>query len=199
MTSRTEFRLYHRQDNADLRLSEIAARAGTITEERRRAVAEKYAAVSAEIERLSRAFAPPTAVLNEILRESGETPVSTGVSLLSLLRRPGVTYDALAVLDANRRRLSREIAESVEITVKYEGYIERQKKQIEQFRKLESYPMPRDLDYKAIKGLRLEARQKLTQIKPVSLGQAMRVSGVSPADSAVLMIFLKQRGNKADV
>jgi tRNA uridine 5-carboxymethylaminomethyl modification enzyme len=199
MTSRTEFRLYHRQDNADLRLSEIAARAGTITEERRRAVAQKYAAVDGELARLGKCFVPPSDELNAILAAAGETGVTTGVSLLLLLRRPSVTYNALAALDTDRPRLSREIAESVEITVKYEGYIERQKKQIEQFRKLESYPLPQDLDYAAIKGLRLEARQKLAQIKPVSLGQAMRVSGVSPADSAVLMIFLKQRGNKADV
>jgi tRNA uridine 5-carboxymethylaminomethyl modification enzyme len=191
MTSRTEYRLLHRQDNADLRLSEYGLRAGLITQARHDRVLEKYALVEREIRRLEAAFIPPSDALAEILVPLGEPPPPSGVSLASLLRRPRVGYEALGSLDPERPELPESVREAAEIAVKYEGYIKRQERQLEEARRMESREISDGVDYFSINGLRLEARQKLDRIRPRSLGQASRISGVSPADIAVLMIFLR--------
>ena len=173
MTSRTEYRLLHRQDNADRRLCPIGHAIGLVSDERLAAVEEKYAAVDREIRRLT------------------HTGTAEG-RLVDLLRRPENTYDSLAAVDPNRPELSTEVTEAVEISVKYQGYIDRQLRQVAEQRKMEDRPLPADLDYLSMEGLRLEARQKLDQIRPLNLGQASRISGVSPADVAVLMVMLEK-------
>ena len=173
MTSRTEYRLLHRQDNADRRLCPIGHAIGLVSDARMAAVEAKYAAVDKEIKRLE------------------HTGTHEG-RLCDLLRRPENTYDSLSTVDPNRPELSTEITEAVEISVKYQGYIDRQLRQVAEQRKMEDRPLPADLDYLSMEGLRLEARQKLNQIRPLNLGQASRISGVSPADIAVLMVFLEK-------
>ena len=190
MTSRTEYRLIHRQDNADQRLCHLGYRVGLVSEERMRAVEEKYAAVEREARRLEHTGAAPSPALDEMLAARGEPPCPHGARLADLLRRPRVTYDDLAPFDGERPPISTEIAQQVEISVKYQGYIERQKRQVEEMAKLERRAIPPDTDYDAIQGLRLEARQKLGRIRPLNLGQAGRISGVSPADLTALMIWL---------
>ena len=192
MTSRTEYRLIHRQDNADQRLTAYGCRVGLISRERLEAVEEKYAAVDREARRLDHAGVPPSPALDEMLADRGEAPCPHGARLGDLLRRPRVSYDDLAPFDPARPSLSREITRQVEISVKYQGYIERQNRQVEEMKKLEGRPLPPDVDYDAIQGLRLEARQKLAEIRPLNLGQASRISGVSPADVAALMIYLER-------
>ena len=194
MTSRTEYRLIHRQDNADQRLTRYGARVGLVPEERLRAVEEKYAAVRRETARLEHAGAAPSPALDEMLAARGEAPCPHGARLADLLRRPRVSYADLAPFDAERPALPREVAEQVEITVKYQGYIDRQDRQVEELRRLEGHPLPPDTDYASIQGLRLEARQKLAAIRPLNLGQASRISGVSPADLTALMIWLERGG-----
>ena len=194
MTSRTEYRLIHRHDNADRRLTAIGCRVGLVPRERLARVEEKYAAVEREIRRLEHTGAPPSSELDALLARKGEPPCPHGARLIDLLRRPRLSYAALAPFDPDRPALSREIAEQVEISVKYEGYIQRQTRQVEEMRRLEDRPLPPELDYLGIQGLRLEARQKLDNIRPLNLGQASRVSGVSPADIAALMIYLDRRG-----
>ena len=173
MTSRTEYRLLHRQDNADRRLCPMGHAIGLVSDERMAAVEEKYAAVDREIKRLT------------------HTGTAEG-RLVDLLRRPENTYHSLAAVDPNRPELSTEVTEAVEISVKYQGYIDRQLRQVAEQRKMEDRPLPADLDYLSMEGLRLEARQKLDQIRPLNLGQASRISGVSPADIAVLMVALEK-------
>ena len=192
MTSRSEYRLLHRQDNADKRLCAIGARLGLVNPERLAAVEEKYAAVEREIARLESSGVPASDKLNEMLAARDSAPVNGSARLADLLRRPQVTYDDLAPFDAGRRELPREVTEQVQIQLKYAGYLARQEKQVADFRKEEQRLLPKDLDYLSISGLRLEARQKLQEIKPVSIGQAGRISGVSPADIAVLLIYLEQ-------
>ncbi|MDR3311424.1 MAG: tRNA uridine-5-carboxymethylaminomethyl(34) synthesis enzyme MnmG [Oscillospiraceae bacterium] len=192
MTSRTEYRLLHRQDNADRRLTHLAYRAGLVSAERAARVEAKYAAVDAEIARLEAAFIPPSDALAGALAELGETAAVSGVSLAALLRRPKITYDALAPFDGGRPELSADITEAAEITVKYAGYLRRAEREVEEFRRTESREIPPDFDYLAADGLRTEARQKLAAIRPRNLGQAMRISGVSPADAAALMIRLSK-------
>ncbi len=195
MTSRNEYRLLHRQDNADERLTAIGHRIGLVSDERLAAVEAKYAAVAAERERLERTFLPPSEELNAILRACGTAETVSGMSLADLIRRPQVSYDALAPLDSDRPVLSRAIREQVSITLKYEGYIARQLRQVEEFQKMENRRLPEDLDYSAVAGLRTEAREKLSAIRPASFGQASRISGVSPADMAALMIHMeRERG-----
>ena len=189
MTSRSEYRLLHRQDNADIRLSHIGREIGLISAERHAAVLEKYALVDREAARLSGTHLPPTPRLAEFLTACGTTPPETGISLADLLRRPQVGYRALADFDPSRPELPPEVCEQVEISIKYEGYIRRQLRQVEEFKRLEERRLPDGLDYAAVPGLRTEARQKLQKIRPVSFGQAGRISGVSPADMAALMIF----------
>ena len=194
MTSRSEYRLLHRQDNADQRLTHIGAKVGLVPPERLAAVEEKYEAVRREIRRLEGSGVPGSEGLNAMLEGRKSTPVSSSARLADLLRRPNVSYEDLAPFDKDRPILSRSITDEVEIQLKYAGYLDRQLKQVAEFRKEEARRLPDDLDYDAIAGLRLEAREKLSAIRPVSLGQAGRISGVSPADIAVLMIYLEQNG-----
>ncbi|WP_455582015.1 tRNA uridine-5-carboxymethylaminomethyl(34) synthesis enzyme MnmG [Dysosmobacter sp.] len=192
MTSRSEYRLLLRQDNADLRLTRRGWEIGLVSQERLREVEEKYAAVDREIRRLTHTGAAPCPALSALLAEKGTADVPDGASLLSLLRRPQLHYEELAPFDPGRPALPAEVAEQVEISVKYEGYIRRQQQQVADFRKMESHKLPPDLDYSVIQGLRLEAREKLNDIRPLDLGQASRISGVSPADVAALMIYLEK-------
>ncbi|MGE4483819.1 MAG: tRNA uridine-5-carboxymethylaminomethyl(34) synthesis enzyme MnmG [Oscillospiraceae bacterium] len=190
MTSRSEYRLLHRQDNADIRLSHIGRRVGLVSDERHAKVLEKYAQVDEEIKRLEKAFIPPSEALNTMLSARGTTMPPSGVSLASLIRRPQLDYDCLAPFDLSRPALFHSVCEQVEISIKYEGYIEKQLREVEEFRRTESHTLPSDIDYNTIRGLRLEAQQKLSAIRPENLGQASRISGVSPADIAVLIIYL---------
>ena len=193
MTSRSEYRLLHRQDNADERLSAIGRRIGLVSEERLRAVQEKYAAVERELARLERCHIAPTEALNALLAERGTAPVASGVSLADLIRRPQLSYADTAPFDPERPELPRPVARQVEIHLQYEGYIKRQLRQVEDFTRLEDRALPPELDYDRVTGLRLEAREKLKKIRPESFGQASRISGVSPADIAVLMIWLETK------
>ena len=193
MTSRSEYRLLLRQDNADQRLTKRGYEIGLVSEERLRAVEEKYAAVEKEIKRLTHTGAAPSPELSAFLAERGTADVTDGCPMIALLRRPQLHYDELAPFDPTRPELTADVAEQVEISVKYEGYIQRQQKQVEDFRKMERHKLPADLDYSGIQGLRLEAREKLSAIRPLDLGQASRISGVSPADVAALMIWLERR------
>ena len=194
MTSRSEYRLILRQDNADERLSAIGLSLGLVSAERHAAVVEKYAAVRREIARLENTHLAPSDELNALLEVRGTAPVAAGVSLADLIRRPQLSYADLAPFDPERPALPRAVAGSAEINLKYEGYIRRQLKQVEEFSRMEGHALPPDLDYDAIVGLRLEAREKLKKIRPENLGQAGRISGVSPADLAVLMIYLEKKG-----
>lgn len=193
MTSRSEYRLILRQDNADLRLTGIGRRIGLVPPAREQAVAAKYAAVDAELERLERRHIAPSEALNALLLSRGTAAAGTGVSLADLLRRPQLCYADLAPFDAQRAPLPRAVIEQVEISLKYEGYIKRQLRQVEEFKRLESRPLPPELDYDAVTGLRIEAREKLKKIRPENFGQAGRISGVSPADISVLMIYMENR------
>ena len=195
MTSRTEYRLLHRQDNADQRLTPLGYELGLVPREQLEAVQEKYAAVDRECNRLEHTGVAPSPALDAFLTGLGQTGVENGARLADLLRRPPVSYESLAPFDPGRPDLSPEVTQAVEIAVKYQGYIQRQLRQVEEMKRLEGCSLPADTDYEAIQGLRLEARQKLQQIRPRNLGQASRVSGVSPADVAVLMVYLKQRAD----
>ena len=194
MTSRSEYRLLHRQDNADARLTAIGARIGLVSEERRKQVEEKYDSVRREIVRLEKTGVAESPELNRMLESRGSAPVSGSVRLADLLRRPELSYGDLAPFDENRPELPDSVGEEVQIQLKYAGYLTRQERQVAEFRREEGRLLPENLDYNAIGGLRLEARQKLSEIRPLSLGQAGRISGVSPADLAVLMIWLEQNG-----
>ena len=192
MTSRCEYRLLHRQDNADQRLTHIGAAVGLVPQERLRQVEEKYEMVRKEIARLEGKGVPGSPELNEMLASRDSTPVENSARLADLLRRPQVTYADIAPFDAGRPELPAAVTQEVEIQVKYAGYLARQEKQVAEFKKEESRLLPPNLDYASIAGLRLEAREKLSEIRPMSIGQAGRVSGVSPADIAVLLIYLEQ-------
>ena len=196
MTSRSEYRLLHRQDNADERLCAMGRELGLVSEERYRKVQAKYAAVAAELRRLEQTHLPPSESLNALLTGRGTAPVNDGASLADLIRRPQVSYEDLAPFDPERPPLSRAVRQQAEIRLKYEGYIQRQLRQVEEFTRMEARPLPADLDYGAIPGLRLEAREKLRQIRPASFGQAGRISGVSPADLSVLMIYMESMEKK---
>ena len=192
MTSRSEYRLLLRQDNADKRLTPIGYKLGLISGERMRAVEEKYAAVEAEVKRLEHTGIAGCEALNRLLTDRGSAPVTGGARLIDLLRRPQMTYDELMTFDPGAPALPKAVREQVEISVKYEGYIRRQLSQVEEFEKLEQHALPAELDYSGIQGLRLEAREKLAAVRPVNLGQASRISGVSPADMGALMIYLEK-------
>ena len=195
MTSRSEYRLLHRQDNADERLSAIGRRIGLVSEERYAAVQEKYRQVADETARLERTHIPPSEALAEMLEARGTAPTHSGVSLADLIRRPQITYADLAPFDPDRPALARAVTEQAEIRLKYAGYIDRQLRQVAEFQRLEARALPDELDYTQIACLRLEARQKLQAIRPKSIGQASRISGVSPADVAALMVYLKMETN----
>ncbi|MBO5049614.1 MAG: tRNA uridine-5-carboxymethylaminomethyl(34) synthesis enzyme MnmG [Oscillospiraceae bacterium] len=192
MTSRSEYRLLHRQDNADFRLTEIGGKVGLVPPEQVQKVREKYEAVAREIRRLESTGVAASESLNGMLAMRSSAPVASSARLIDLLRRPQVSYKDLSPFDNGRPWLSEAVAQEVEIQVKYEGYLARQMKQVEEFKKEENRRLPEDLDYESIGGLRLEARQKLQKIRPFSIGQAGRISGVSPADIAVLLIYLEQ-------
>ncbi len=194
MTSRSEYRLLHRQDNADERLCKIGHRVGLISDEQLATVEEKYAQVAREIRRLDSSGVAASPALNDFLQAHGSSPVVSAARLSDLLRRPEMSYDLLAPFDRERPALSKAVTQQVEIRVKYEGYLSRQEKQIAEFAREEARLLPEDIDYGAIGGLRLEARQKLAEIRPHSIGQASRISGVSPADIAVLLIWLEREG-----
>lgn len=196
MTSRAEYRLLLRQDNADLRLTEIGHSVGLISDERYARFLDKKEKIEKEIERLKTTNIKPTEKVNEFLEKMGTTPIAGGVKLSELLKRTELTYKKLKEIDENRPELDKQVQNEVEIMVKYEGYIAMQKKQVESFKKMEKKLLPEDINYEEIKGLRLEARQKLNKIKPYSVGQASRISGVSPADISVLLIFLEQYNRK---
>ena len=194
MTSRSEYRLILRQDNADERLMPTGYRIGLINEEKYQHLLLKREQVAGEVKRLWKINMSPTKELNEYLESVGTTPLSTGIKLAELIRRPQVKYDGTAVFDVTRPEFSDEVREQVELTIKYEGYIAIQLEQVVAMRKLEVKKLSEDKDYKQIRGIRLEAIEKLNKIKPLSVGQGSRVSGVNPADISVLLIWLEQRG-----
>ena len=191
MTSRSEYRLLHRQDNADERLSAIGLRIGLISQAQYDAVLAKYASVTAEADRLEHTYVGPSAELNALLEARGTTAVVNGSSLAELIRRPQISYDDLAPFDAERPALAPAVWHEAEIRLKYEGYIKRQLKQVEEFTRLEMKSIPADINYDDVICLRIEAREKLKKIRPENFGQASRISGVSPADISVLMVYLE--------
>ena len=191
MTSRAEYRLLLRQDNADMRLTERGYAVGLVKKDRYERLLKKKEVVAEETDRLKKKILQPD-VINPFLEEKGSTPVKSGISLLELLKRPEITYDDAAVIDDVRPKLSAHQKTMMEVQIKYEGYIIKQQQQIEKFKKLEHKKLPSDLDYFSIEGLRIEARQKLDALRPVSVGQASRISGVSPADINVLLIWLEK-------
>ena len=193
MTSRSEYRILHRQDNADQRLTAIGAAIGLVPQQRAQQVEEKYEAVRREKNRLEATGVAASEALNEMLEQRSSTPVANSARLADLLRRPEIRYSDLLPFDPGNPGLPQAVTEEVEIQVKYAGYLLRQERQVEEFKKEESRLLPPDMDYGSIKGLRLEAQQKLDAIRPLSIGQAGRISGVSPADIAVLLIYLEQR------
>ena len=197
MTSRAEYRLLLRQDNADLRLTEIGHDVGLISEERYQRFLNKKANIEKEIKRLKNKVVKPTKEVNQILEKYGTTPLSTGSKMAELIKRTELNYDALKEIDDDRPELAPAEKEEVEIQIKYEGYIKMEEEQVKKFKKLENKKLSEDIDYSSIKGLSLEARQKLDKIKPTSIGQASRISGVSPADINVLLIYLQIK-NKGD-
>ena len=191
MTSRSEYRLLLRQDNADARLTPLGYELGLISKERYEKFLEKQRLIEEEVSRLRKITFPPSEKVLAFLKKSESTPISTGIKADELLKRPEITYEALSELDTERPELSDDVKEQAEITIKYEGYIKRQIAQVNQFKRLENKKIPEGTDYSKIEGLRIEARQKLEKIRPASLGQASRISGVSPADIAVLLVYLK--------
>lgn len=197
MTSRAEYRLLLRQDNADLRLTEIGHEIGLISDERYQKFLNKKENIEKEINRLKQTVVKPTAKINEFLKERGTTPLSTGSKLSELLKRTEIRYKDLYLIDENMPKLSSQEKEEVEIQIKYEGYIKMEEEQVAKFKKMESKTLSEDIEYKDIKGLSLEARQKLDKIKPLSIGQASRISGVSPADINVLLIYLQLKNKNS--
>jgi tRNA uridine 5-carboxymethylaminomethyl modification enzyme len=197
MTSRAEYRLLLRQDNADVRLTPIGHEIGLIAEERYTQFLHKQQAVKEEIARVEKVTVGANKKVNELLESYGSTPLNSGATLAELIRRPELKYEYLEAIDKNREPLTKDIVEQVNIQLKYAGYIKRQLKQVEQFKKMEKKKIPQDIDYDDIYSLRLEAKQKLNQIRPESVGQASRISGVSPADISVLLVYLEQYHHKA--
>ena len=193
MTSRSEYRLLLRQDNADLRLTDIGHRVGLIGEERYAAFCEKRDAIDREIHRLEHTVIAPSAEVNSLLSSLGSVEITTGAKLSELLRRPELCYKALAPIDKDRPDLPRSVAVTAEVQVKYEGYLRRERAEAERHKRLEEKLLPADIDYSALTGLRLEAIEKLSKIRPQNLGQAARISGVNPADISVLMIYLSSK------
>ncbi len=193
MTSRAEYRLLLRQDNADLRLTPKGYEVGLVPRERYDAVVEKQRQIEEEVTRVKTVHLGATSAVQSVLSGLGSPPLTSGISLAELIRRPELDYDCLAQLDPDRPELPDGVREQVNINIKYEGYIKRQQKQVRQFKRQEEKKLPRDFDYMQLEGLRLEARQKLNQYQPVSVGQASRIAGVSPADISVLLVYLEQR------
>jgi tRNA uridine 5-carboxymethylaminomethyl modification enzyme len=193
MTSRSEYRLLLRQDNADLRLTEIGHRVGLIDDSRYEKFLEKKRLIDEEIARINRTNIPPSEEVNSLLAECGSTPITTGIKLSELLRRPELSYKLLQSVDKERQPLPSAVCRTVEISVKYEGYIKRELAEAERKAKLEEKPLPKELDYTTVLGLRLEAAEKLNKVRPANVGQASRISGVNPADISVLLIYLSAK------
>ena len=198
MTSRAEYRLLLRQDNADLRLTPIGHEIGLISDERYKKFEDKRENIKKEIERLKKLVVKPEEKVNDLLKEAGTSMLTNGTKMSELLKRTELTYDMLEEIDPDRPKLTRQEKEEVEIQIKYEGYIKLQEAQVEKFKKLETKLLPEDLDYETLKGISLEARQKLNKFKPRSIGQASRISGVSPADVSVLLVYMQQRNKKGE-
>ena len=196
MTSRAEYRLLLRQDNADMRLTEIGYKVGLINKERYDNFLRKKENIEKEINRLRKTNVKPTEKVNDFLRKHGSSELSNGIKLVDLLKRTEINYKDLSEIDENMPKLTRAEAEEVEIEIKYEGYIKLQMAQVEKFKKLENKILPENIDYLNLKGISLEARQKLDKFKPNSIGQASRISGISPADISVLLIYLEQLKRK---
>ena len=196
MTSRSEYRLLLRQDNADLRLTDIGRRVGLVSDSQYAAFTARREAVFAEVKRIERTTIAPSDEVNGILSDAASAPITTGIKLSELLRRPELSYELLAPIDKERRELPRSVRTTAEILIKYEGYIKRELSEVERKRKLEDKRIPETIDYKSIYGLRLEAAEKLERIRPQNIGQASRISGVNPADVNVLIIYLSQKREK---
>ena len=194
MTSRSEYRLLLRQDNADERLTPIGYKIGLISEQRYKAYLEKQEKIEKEIERCNKTTVAPSAEVNELLVQNGSAPISTGIKLAELIRRPELDYEILEKIDTGRPSLSKSIRTSAQIRIKYEGYIKRELAEVEKQRRLENMRIPEDIDYSKILGLRLESAEKLSKIRPMNIGQASRISGVNPADISVLLIYFSQKG-----
>ena len=192
MTSRAEYRLLLRQDNADIRLTKIGYEVGLISKERYESLLQKEAEIEEEIKRLKSKTIGGKKEVNDFLVSNGSTPLLGAVTLADLIKRPELSYEILAAIDDERPKLSEAVGEQVNINIKYEGYIERENRQVEQFKKMENRLIPEDIEYENIDNIRLEARQKLTEIRPLSVGQASRISGVSPSDIAVLLVYIEQ-------
>lgn len=192
MTSRAEYRLILRQDNADLRLTPLGYKVGLIDEERYQRLLKKEKMIEEEIERVNHVNIGTSEKVQDLLKDYGSTALTSGTTLSDLIRRPELSYEKLALIDENRPELPADVQEQVDINIKYDGYIKRQMRQVEQFKKMENKKIPDDINYDEIKSLRIEAKQKLNQIRPSSIGQASRISGVSPADVSVLLVYLKQ-------
>jgi tRNA uridine 5-carboxymethylaminomethyl modification enzyme len=193
MTSRSEYRLILRHDNADERLMPIGYRIGLVTEEAWQRFCDKQEKKKAEFERIRKIVLPPSEALNAFLVSRETSPVTSGVRLIDLLKRPQITLEEMKDFDPDRPELPKEIRDQIDIEIKYEGYMRRQQAQIEEMRRLEAKALPTDVDYTTLPGIRLEAQEKLNKVKPLNLGQASRISGVSPADISVLIIWLSQR------
>ena len=193
MTSRAEYRLLLRQDNADQRLTKLGYEIGLISEERYEKLLEKERLIEEEIHRVERVNIGTSEEVQNLLKTYESTPLTSGTTLAELIRRPELSYEKLAPIDKNRKNLPGDVAQQVDINIKYDGYIKRQMRQVEQFKKLENKKIPEDINYDKIKSLRIEAKQKLNQIRPASIGQASRISGVSPADVSVLLVYLGSR------
>ena len=198
MTSRAEYRLLLRQDNADLRLTEIGHNIGLISNERYKKFLDKKQKIEKEVERLKKLTIKPTKEINDFLERERTNPLTTGIKMAELLKRPEISYEKIKEIDNNVSKLNKQEEDEVEIQIKYEGYIKLQEQQVEKFKKLEEKILPEDINYEEIKGISLEGRQKLNKFKPHSIGQASRISGVSPADVSVLLIFLQQIKQKED-
>ena len=197
MTSRAEYRLLLRQDNADLRLREIGHNIGLVSDEEYEHLLEKKAQIDAEIERLEKATIGGTPKVQELLAKYESTPLKSGTTLAELIKRPELDYEKLAEVDEKRPELAFDVQEQVNIEIKYEGYIKRQMQQVAQFKKLEGRKLPENFDYAQVNSLRKEAVQKLNKIQPSTIGQASRISGVSPADISVLMVYLERSKSEA--
>ena len=198
MTSRAEYRLLLRQDNADQRLTEIGYQVGLIDEERYQNLKKKERQIEEQVERLEHTNVGASRPVQEVLEQYGSTPLKNGITLAELIRRPELSYEALEAIDPGRTELSEEVVEQINIRIKYDGYIRRQMKQVEQFKKLETKRIPDAINYDEIGSLRIEAKQKLNQYRPISIGQASRISGVSPADISVLLVYMESYGSKRE-
>jgi tRNA uridine 5-carboxymethylaminomethyl modification enzyme len=198
MTSRAEYRLLLRQDNADIRLTGKGHDVGLVTEERYNNYLTRKEKINNEVNRIKKVFISPGKEVNTVLDKIGSSNINTGASIYELIKRPEVTYEATGELDKDRKLESKDIGDEVEIEIKYKGYIEKQMQQVEQYKKMEEKKIPKYIDYNAINGLRIEAKQKLTKIMPESIGQASRISGVSPADISVLLVYIEQIRRKKD-